>query len=280
LQGQRASSKDPATWCSFSDAIAAYEQRPDLWSGIGFVFTDDDPFCGIDLDDVIDPELESFLPWSDAIRQKFAGDPPEPEAIVQNLATYTEVSPSGTGVKVFAVGRIPPDGNRRNTSGQGIEMYESGRYFTITGNRVPGTPLAVEHRSDQIATLHGQMFGRAGGTRSPPARKQRPTDWSPGPVASITAEDQALVNRIFTSKAGPKFWRLWRGNTEGHDTDSEADLALASILAFWVGPDIERIERLMRRSKLYRPKWDHHPTYLRRTINKVLKNSNYRRTSP
>lgn len=56
------------------------------------------------------------------------------------------------------------------------------------------------------------------------------------------------------------FASLWKGEGE---KDNARDMALAQHLAFWTGCDAPRIERLMRRSGLYREKWDGHRTYLR-----------------
>jgi len=83
--GARADSTDPSTWGTFDQAVAAYQS--DSLAGVGFVFTTGSGFCGVDLDDSIDLATGKLKPW--ACR------------IVDNLNSYTEVSPSGTGVKIF-----------------------------------------------------------------------------------------------------------------------------------------------------------------------------------
>ncbi len=87
-------------------------------------------------------------------------------------------------------------------------------------------------------------------------------------------EDDELPDRIRASKQGAKFGRLWAGDTSDHGgDDSRADLALCGILAFWCGPDADRIQRLFRRSGLMRAKWDERrgtSTYGRWTIDKAL----------
>ena len=91
-----ASSTDPATWSSFDEVVTAYEAGG--FDGIGFVFTKGDPYCGIDLDDCRDPSRVRSRPWA--------------QAIIDELASYTEVSPSGTGVHII----VRRQGARRRAS--------------------------------------------------------------------------------------------------------------------------------------------------------------------
>ena len=109
--GLPASSDDPATWSSYA-ATEGHEN-------IGFVFSKYDPYCGIDLDNCIDPETGKM---SKEARQ-----------IVCRFDSYAEVSPSGTGVKIFVKARVP--GPRRKNPQKRMEIYDSGRFFTITGHR-------------------------------------------------------------------------------------------------------------------------------------------------
>ena len=85
---REAKSNDPTTWAPFEEAVAAYERGG--FDGIGFVFSTNDPVVGIDLDGCRDPETGLLKPW--------ASD------IVARLDSYTEASPSGTGVHVIAKG--------------------------------------------------------------------------------------------------------------------------------------------------------------------------------
>jgi predicted P-loop ATPase len=93
-----------------------------------------------------------------------------------------------------------------------------------------------------------------------------------GSVPSRFSDDDVLA-KIRAAKNGEKFSRLFDvGDTGAYGgDDSRADLGLASMLAFYTGEDIDQLERLMRRSKLYRDKWDAHPTYLRqRTLTAAI----------
>jgi hypothetical protein len=253
--GSAASATDPKTWAAFDQAFAAYCRHK--WDGIGFVFSTGGGFAGVDLDDCRDPKTGTLAAWA--------------AAIVSDLDSYTEVSPSGTGVKVFLRGAVPVGGNRRGN----VEMYDHGRYFALTGQRLDGSPPNVNDRGPQLAELHRRVFDTASpppglaacnGRASPNRCTTRATN------GSSTFSDDELVRRASADANGDKFTRLWSGDTSGYDSDSEADLALCRLLAFWTGPDPERIDRLFRQSGLMRNKWDERrgeKTYGQRTIAKA-----------
>ncbi len=112
-----ASTTDPSTWSSFETAAKCFLAHPQI-AGLGFVFTENDPFVGVDLDKCCDPSTGEIEPWA--------------EEIIDELSSYTEFSPSGTGVHIIVRGDLPPQGRRKGN----IEMYDSGRYFTVTGARL------------------------------------------------------------------------------------------------------------------------------------------------
>ena len=113
--GKRASHSNPETWGTFEQAFASYNSTDSTFDGIGFVFSAEDPFCGIDLDDCIDAVSGTIEPWA--------------SKIITDFNSYTEVSPSGTGVKIFIKGHLPRAGIRNGK----IEVYDNLRYFTVTG---------------------------------------------------------------------------------------------------------------------------------------------------
>jgi hypothetical protein len=172
------------------------------------------------------------------------------------------VSPSGTGVKLFAEGQVPPGGNRRGK----IEFYSRGRYFTVTGQRLDGSSATVEARQAELEKLHAEVF-------KPPAPRSRPFK---DRAADGALDDAALLHKAMGEKNGARFAALWMGDTSGHGGDaSAADLALCAKLAFYTGPDPARIDHLFRQSGLMRPKWDetHYSdgrTYGQATIHKAL----------
>jgi primase-polymerase (primpol)-like protein len=240
--GRLASSTDPSTWGTFQDARDYYlAHKPD---GLGFVLGDG--FAGVDLDDCRDPVSGDLTPWA--------------TKAVACLDSYTDISPTdGTGVKVFVKGALPP-GRRRHGS---FEFYDGGRFFTVTGHRLEGTPSDVEERPAQLEQLYRQIFA---GKTAPkqtaadaPGRQQRKNapfaGWKYKPFDF--ANDADLIARARSAANGSRFSQLWDGDASAYgDDDSRADAALCLMLAFWTRKDRGRTDRLFRMSGLMRPKWD------------------------
>ncbi len=231
--GHAASCADPATWATFGDAVAAY--RRGGYDGIGLQLTP--PIVGVDLDGCRHPDTGVIAPSA--------------LAVVRELQTYTEISPSECGLHVLALGRLPAGWRRRGDLG--VEVYDSARFFAVTGHHLPGTPRTVQDRADVLAAWHAR-------------HRPRPPDAAIGSVgrqtphlahASLALTDTQLLHRAMGASNGAKFARLWRGDwSDGYPSQSEADLALCTRLAFWTGRDAHRIDRLFRVSRLYRLKWD------------------------
>ncbi len=240
--GRMASCSNRATWASFEEALVALEEGS--YDGIGFQLAP--PFVGVDLDGCRDPATGVI----DA----------EARTIIEKLKSYTEVSPSGRGVHILATGELPA--GRRRT--HGVELYDRDRYFTVTGRRlVTGTSLRVEPRSAELAALHRQLFGsqepRVLPRRDDAVSPKVDPKASPKAHASASLLDEEVLAKMKAANNGDRFERLWDGEWRGEfPSQSEADLALCSILAFWTGRDAERMDQLFRQSGLYRPKWDEH----------------------
>ncbi len=158
-----AKTNDPGTWSPYEVALQTFEARPDHFAGIGMVFQEDDPYVGVDLDGCRDPETGVITPWA--------------RGIVEALDTYTEVSPSETGLKMWTRGHIPhqayakkfKDGER-----PGIEVYPQGRWFAVTGWRLEGTPEVINARTSALTRLVKKHF---------PDRFTTPDGPAPRPVA-------------------------------------------------------------------------------------------------
>jgi hypothetical protein len=144
VTGRRASSTDPRTWASFETVTAAYLRRPDAYAGIGFVFTKEDPFVGIDLDDCLDEG--NLRPPFVATVEKFSD-------------TYLEISPSGKGIKIWAKGSLPANLPKVRALGGigGIEMYDHARFFAVTGQRFRGAPLQIEDHAADVMTIYNSL---------------------------------------------------------------------------------------------------------------------------
>lgn len=117
--GRKASTTNPSTWASYDEAKQALTTSEGRWDGIGFVFTKDDPFCGLDFDKCIkDGVLHPYV-----------------RAAVKKLDSYTEISPSGTGLHVIVKAKLNGDRNSTNDTPWGgkFEVYDHSRFFTMTG---------------------------------------------------------------------------------------------------------------------------------------------------
>lgn len=231
----KASSTSPADWSSFADALAACNANT-TFDGIGFVFTADGPYVGIDLDHCV--ENGEIAPWA--------------LEIVHDLWSFTEWSRSGDGLHIIVRAKLTAPGNKRPVLGAGrpdaaIEMYDHGRYFVMTGNRLADGFIDIEARQARVDALHAKYLARPVAVAVP----------SIAPVRVIPS-DCNLLERARAAKNGATFVALFeRGDTSGHGGDhSAADAALCAMLAFWSGRDINRIDRLFRCSKLMRQKWD------------------------
>lgn len=123
ISGDSASSTDPQTWADFLSVQEAYEKNPNKFDGVGFVFDGSDNLVGVDLDDCYDSATGRFTSELS-------------EKIASNLNGYMEVSPSGTGVKIFTRANLK---SAHVDHSVGLECYPKGRYFTVTGQYITGS---------------------------------------------------------------------------------------------------------------------------------------------
>jgi AAA domain len=243
LTNTKADSTNPETWASYPEAVKACKEGE--YDGIGFVFTPGDDLCGIDLDHCIDPETGEIEGWA--------------QEIIEELDSYTEISPSGRGVHVLLRGYLPAGRNRKGR----FEAYDRERYFTITGRHLAGTPREIESRQEPLERVAARMLGEPQSTNG---HKEFGFSRFVSPLS-----DEEIFKRAGTAANGEKFKHLWAGDTTGYSSASEADAALCSHLAFWTGPDPQRIDSLFRQSSLCREKWTRREDYRRKTIERALR---------
>lgn len=246
-----------AHYLTYDDARSTCVARPDLFDGVGYVIYQNG-LVGVDLDHCRDAITGEIADWA--------------RAVIAELNSYTEVSPSGKGVHIILRGAIPPTGRKKN----GHEIYDD-QYFTFTERHVEGTPTDVQSRPAEIAALHARIFGGARASIVPAARPDyikegdtRGTENIPEPI-ELTDDD--VIARASNAANGDKFRRLYSGDWSGYGSQSEADKALCHLLAFWTMADPARVDALFRRSGLFRAKWDERRgrlTYGQRTVAKVL----------
>jgi len=262
--GKIADAHDRSIWTSAGIAAATAE----MWGapyGIGFVFTDQDPFWFFDIDDCLQAD-NTWSPLAIDLCTKLAG-------------AAVEISRSGRGLHLFGTGTAPSHGCK-NVQNR-LEFYTTKRFAALTGAGAQGDSGA--DLTLGLASVIQQYFplspGASAGanldnwTDEPCAAWSGPEDDDKLIEAMLSAAKSAAAS--FGGKASPQ--DLWEGNTEAlakafPDPNrpfdaSSADAALAQHLSFWTGNDCARIDRLMRRSALARDKWDDRGDYyLPRTI--------------
>lgn len=226
--GSAGSTTNPATWGTF-DQARAYARGKRL--GIGIVMYDGSGLVGVDIDHCLDE----------------AGNlAPDAQDAVNGLNSYTEVSPSGTGVRLFVKGSLPAGRRKKGP----FEAYVSGRHLTLTGRHLPGTPLTVEVRESEIAEFHRKYLddGKSGNQSTGRGAA------APRAVEAPKPGDMDIIRRIQASKQGSTFEGLWNAKDGGDQ--SAGDLALCNILAWWTDLDAVAVDRLFRQSGRMREKWD------------------------
>lgn len=241
LTGGGAMSNNPSTWCDFDTAVRASEKH----SGIGFMFGGC-PYFGVDIDGK-EEELEAYQRGENGnIISEF----------ISTLQSYTEISQSGKGIHIICRGTLPKRGRRKGS----VEMYEDGRFFVMTGNSCSEYE-GIAECSDSIKPLHEKYIG---GGHEPVAKAV--------PAVRLDTADQ-IIKAAAGAKNGGKFVSLYSGRTAGYTSQSEADMAFCSMLAFWTGCDAEKMDMIFRSSGLMREKWDRAQsgsTYGALTIQKAI----------
>lgn len=253
-----AKANDPKSWAPFLTAINAYRRRN--LPGVGYVLSAEDPFTFIDLDHCIDANAGELAKWATAIVDRFRA-----------VDAYIERSPSGTGLHILTRATLP-DGSRNKKSlpGGAVEIYDRGRYMTLTGALWDTDP------PDQIGDGQAALEAVCAELWPPTASRTLTRD-ELLTKPPIDDDDDGRLAKACQSKSGAEIQRLFYDGDLGPygGDDSAADLALCNHLAFWFGPDPVRIDRMFRASVLMRDKWDQRhrgdgATYGQITIERAL----------
>jgi RecA-family ATPase len=235
--GNHADVTNDATWGTYDEALAAHASGN--FDGIGFVFSANDPFVGIDLDDA-DGDVDAK-----AIQDR----------IYDEFESYAELSPSGKGLHIMLRGSVP-QGRRRGK----VEIYSTDRFFTMTGNVYRDAPIA--EAGEKLAVLWSEMAPNT------PTNLDVTSHFS-----KATESDETIYNRAATATNGDKFFRLWNGNPSdlmGDKSGSAIDQALVNMLAYY-SKDPAQIERLWLRSPQgQRDKTQQRADYRQSTIHRAF----------
>lgn len=253
---------NPAAWLTRSEANAIANASGGTM-GVGFVFTAQDPYWFLDIDHAL---LDDGT-WSPAAMHFLSMFP----------GAYVEVSYSGTGLHIIGSSSDIPAHGTRNRD-YGIEFYHEKRFCALTGIHASGS--ADTDFTQQIRWLVAEQFPAPAAPVDAVTLADGPSpDWV-GPSDDTELLKRALraVSARSAFGGAASFADLWEAradvlanvfpanNVNDPYDRSSADAALAQHLAFWTGRDQTRMARLMRGSKLVRPKWTEHKSYLTMTI--------------
>lgn len=244
--GTPAKAGQPDTWADFSTAAGAVAAGQ--YEGIGFEFAENGRIVGIDFDHCI--RGGNLLPWA-------AG-------WVERLDSYTEISPSGEGLHVFVIAELPGPGIKRPKA----EMYDRGRYFTVTGNPWGGPAKPLRAAQNVVDALFGELQAEVRKAALWPAQPRT------APPAGVDL-DKTLKTALAHDE---KFAALWRGDRPNGNESSD-DQALINKLAYWCSCDAAAMQAAFLASPHYGSKDPAHrkkadPTrradYLQRTIQSAI----------
>lgn len=150
-KGNEGDSSDPSRWESYDAVVAAYQKGG--YDGVGFTFDVLDPYAGVDLDNCILPD---------------GSIKPRAKAILDGLNSYSEISPSGKGIKVILKAKNPVKIRRDGGKFQQgfsikspeleFEVYYGYRFFTLTGNRLAQYSPNIEDRNDELTEIFKELF--------------------------------------------------------------------------------------------------------------------------
>jgi hypothetical protein len=185
----------PWTWATFEDALGAWSRNRQRYVGLGFVFSREDPFAGIDLDDSLD-EQGDVKAWARGTIERFSD-------------TYVEISPSCQGLKIWLRGSLPANVPGVQVGDGSIELYDHSRYFAVTDCGFRGAPLEIEDRAGDLLMLYDRLTaGRKGWAFQPV---------SGGGQISHGRQHNTLVSLCGTLRAS----RRVRGGNRGVSSDRQ-----------------------------------------------------------
>ncbi|PTF10537.1 DNA primase [Staphylococcus equorum] len=245
--GFKASTTNVNDWNNYNNAVQGQSQ----YDGLGFVLSESADIVFLDIDGCI--KDGKFIESEGAeLAQQLLG------------TTYCEYSPSGTGVHAYFKGVLRDNKNNRNDT-LGLEVYNKGRYMTVTGDLIEGSITTLCDDQEIIDNVVDAYFHDEDATN---------LNLSSGEGNELTTDE--IIEIAINNKAnGDKFTTLYEGDwTTLFGDQSSADMSFASYLAFWTNRDAEKMDEIFRQSNLYRAKWDEkrgHDTYGNITLNNAIK---------
>lgn len=204
----RAESDNPASWGTYAEANQALAGGG--YDGVGFVPRPaEDGIFVDDLDGCIDPESGEIAQWA--------------AEIVEHVDSYTEISPSGTGLKVFArasrdltfpVKEITVDAPKLCSKQPQIEILAN-KYTTLTGAHLGGTPQRITEAGGYLDNMARWMAEHRASIR----QEHRPPRETPWTIELLLRAAEAIPNGDLPwsewSEIGLRFWAATDGSEAG-----------------------------------------------------------------
>lgn len=213
----------PNTWSTLNYCIERLNTNPEL-SGVGLVLTTNDPYVAIDLDSCyFDGRISE-----------------DAQAVVDLMHGYTEVSPSGKGLRILVKGEV-----QKNHKTAKIEIYTQQRWVTITGKAI-STIAKIPDRQNELNSLVKLLADQP--TRNTNTAQR---------VIYQPLDDERIWQTLFNGKNGSMFRSLFDGDTSPVMNDeSRAVIFLGNALALFTQGDHARIKRLLYQTNLKKDKWE------------------------
>tara|TARA_R110000782_G_scaffold48146_1_gene105502 strand:+ start:3199 stop:5289 length:2091 start_codon:yes stop_codon:yes gene_type:complete len=250
---------DRAAWLDY-DTVAGLELGNDY--GIAFVFTHEDPFFFLDIDNCQNDDGS----WKEIAT----------ELCTRLSGAAVEVSQSGKGLHIFGT-TTPVQHGCKNKENK-LELYSADRFVALTDLNTIGN--AATDCTEALQKIIDDYFTKS---------EQNVIGWRDTHVDEanpIVSDDELIAKAMNAKSAGSVFGNkasfkdLWTNNEsqlhlaypsfkeEDPYDRSAADAALAQMLAFWTGKNHARIWNIMWQSQLVRDKWhpDNHKHYLTNTV--------------
>ncbi len=231
----KAKTNNKNSWSAFSYARNAYESNRTKYDGVAIVASSDDDLVLIDLDHHLEHNEET----GEFILTTFAAE------IIESFDSYTEISPSQTGIHIIIRGKLP-ENIRHKVAELGLEVYDTGRSLAITG-RIWDKVSDVMERQDALDRLIEKHLKKEIIEKKYPVER----------LEKLSGTPDEVLKKAFASNNGGSIERLYHGDTSDYGgDDSNADMAFCGKMAFWVGGDAVMLDRIFRSSRLMRDKWD------------------------
>lgn len=269
----KAKSNDDRTWGTFEQACEAVRKYG--YDGLGIMFGKS--LMGIDIDHVIGPDGKLTQ---------------ETQDIISTIDSYTEYSPSKTGVHILLFAELPENGRKRHGN---LEMYDEGRFFTLTGDVVEGVFRKMTNKQQGIEKVKQVYEKYMPEALTTPGGKKIEVVWDEEPGARKISNDEIrtlliaqgerrskmqFITDYKTKEAKPnplygvnQELELLNGNWEKYfPSQTEADFALVTKIMFYTKVP-KQVDEIFRDSNLMRDKWDElrgAQTYGQLTITKGL----------